>query len=152
MGFLEFDQYGMSAFNDDYIKYLTIPYKHLGRTFEGCDCLGLVKLFYKEELGIDILDFQKYEEFWHCSTDDFFVSMHQMFGMHCIEHPAFGDVIFILTGNKITHCGVVVNVREGYFLHMTRRGPALHTYKYGQWAERLSGFYRYQGQCNDYQG
>lgn len=29
-------------------KFIGIPHVFLGDTFEGCDCLGLVRLFYKE--------------------------------------------------------------------------------------------------------
>ena len=35
-------------------KYIGIPYLDKGRTFAGCDCYGLVKLYYKNELNIDI--------------------------------------------------------------------------------------------------
>jgi len=41
----------------DFSKYIDIPYKHRGRDFNGCDCLGLVILIYKEELGIILPDY-----------------------------------------------------------------------------------------------
>jgi cell wall-associated NlpC family hydrolase len=37
-------------------KYIGIPYIEKGRTLKGCDCYGLVKLYYKNELGISIPD------------------------------------------------------------------------------------------------
>lgn len=37
-------------------KYIGIPYVDKGRTFKGCDCFGLVKLFYRNELNIDVPD------------------------------------------------------------------------------------------------
>ena len=36
------------------IDYIGIPYKDKGRTFNGCDCYGLLMLYYKKELGIEI--------------------------------------------------------------------------------------------------
>jgi len=38
------------------IDYIGIPYKDKGRTFNGCDCYGLLMLWYKNELSIDIPD------------------------------------------------------------------------------------------------
>jgi cell wall-associated NlpC family hydrolase len=39
-------------------RYIGIPYKHHGRTPEGMDCYGLAKEIYKNELGIDVPDFE----------------------------------------------------------------------------------------------
>lgn len=36
------------------MNYIGIPFKDKGRDFKGCDCFGLVKLYYKNELGIEI--------------------------------------------------------------------------------------------------
>lgn len=35
-------------------KFIGIPFVSKGRSFNGCDCYGLVKLYYKEVLNIDI--------------------------------------------------------------------------------------------------
>lgn len=35
-------------------KFIGIPFVSKGRSFNGCDCYGLVKLYYKEILNIDI--------------------------------------------------------------------------------------------------
>ena len=35
-------------------KFIGIPFVSKGRTFKGCDCYGLVKLYYKEVLNIEL--------------------------------------------------------------------------------------------------
>lgn len=42
-------------FNFD--KYIGIPYKHLGKDFDGVDCYGLLMLIFREELGLELPDF-----------------------------------------------------------------------------------------------
>ena len=37
----------MKTFEEIQQKYLPIPYQLHGRNFDGCDCWGLVLLFYK---------------------------------------------------------------------------------------------------------
>lgn len=44
-------------------KYLTIPFKHNGRSWDGVDCYGLVKLFFDEEFGVKLYDY-KYDPNW----------------------------------------------------------------------------------------
>jgi len=38
--------------------YLAIPYKWDGRDFDGVDCYGLIVLWFKDQLGIDLFDMQ----------------------------------------------------------------------------------------------
>lgn len=38
------------------MNYIGIPFVDSGRDFKGCDCFGLMKLYYKNELNIDIPD------------------------------------------------------------------------------------------------
>ena len=39
-------------------RFIGIPFKVGGEDFEGCDCWGLVKLYFKQVLDIDIPDYR----------------------------------------------------------------------------------------------
>ncbi len=41
----------------DFSKYINIPYKELGRDWNGVDCYGLVVLIFREEVGLHLPDF-----------------------------------------------------------------------------------------------
>lgn len=43
-------------------KFLNIPYKPAGRDYSGCDCYGLIYLFYRDFLNKDIKKFDIYDD------------------------------------------------------------------------------------------
>lgn len=49
---------------DNINKFIGIPYKFNGDTADGCDCLGLVRYFYREHGWIDIDDGLPIDENW----------------------------------------------------------------------------------------
>jgi len=94
-------------------KYHSIPYATGGRSFAGADCYGLVILYFREELGIQLADYT-YE-----NTKD--VGSRNMLLGNCdaefIEVPLKdaikNDLVFFeLPDYGIAHCGVMVNDRN----------------------------------------
>lgn len=129
----------------DWVEYLRIGYKHLGRGFVEGDCFNLALLFYKTEFGIEFPDFTDYEEDWASKGKDFFLTMYKEYGFRKIKsHEAlFGDVILLRVAGKVSHIGVVVDPERGYFLHTTKSGTAVHNYLAGAWSDH-AGFLRYK--------
>ena len=50
----------MMTINEFIIKALQIPYKKWGSDWDGVDCYGIVRLFYKEVYGIKLPDIRTY--------------------------------------------------------------------------------------------
>ena len=128
----------------DYFKYLRIKYQHLGRGWEGGDCLNLLLLFYREELGIDLPDYTPgYEENWAELGQNLFLEQRESQGFHQIGSPVHGNAILFHINNKVLHCGVVIDPEVGTFLHTSRNGSRIDNYITSLWAHRVYGFYRH---------
>lgn len=126
------------------IKYLQIPHLHLGRDFKGCDCLGLVRLFYKEEFNITLPDYTDYEENWHLKDALLITKSYKKCGFTRVkDSPRYGDVLLLRESGYLKHLGVVV--KDSCFLHTTDSGTCCHSFKQGTYSQVIYSLYRYKG-------
>jgi cell wall-associated NlpC family hydrolase len=127
----------------NYIKYLQIPFHHLGRDFKGCDCFGLVRLFYREEFNITLPDYTDYEENWHLLDARRITKSYTKFGFSKKKDaPQYGDVLLLDEAGYPKHLGVVV--AGGYFLHTTQSGTCCHSYKAGEYSQAIHSVFRFK--------
>lgn len=127
-----------------YLKYLRIKYLHLGRGWEGGDCLNLLLLFYREELGIELADcVPSYDENWAEQGLNFFLDHRESQGFFQVQTPKVGDALLFQVNNRVLHCGVVIDPVQGLFLHTSRKGTRIDNYVVSVWAQRVYGFYRH---------
>ena len=123
-------------------KFIGIPYKKYGRNFDGCDCYGLVYLFYKYMLNIDLPLFTN--EYNH--DDIVSISeaiMKNKFDWYQVKKPNYGDcILFNLEGSN-THIGIFLE--RDKFLHTTefRKESCIERLNHPFWKTRIEGFYRY---------
>lgn len=129
------------SYNMDTLKYLRIPYKHQGRDYKGADCFGLLRIFYLEELGIDLPDYeQDYLEDWW-KEQSLLLDMYSAYGFKKVKYPEFGSVIlFKNTTTNPGHIGIVID--DANFIHMTRDGVGVACFQYGVWARQIHSFYK----------
>lgn len=107
-------------------RYVGIPYLDKGRTDQGCDCWGLVRLVYAQELGI-------YLPSWH--THDGLDDIRDMLKQHLPQYrrlecsEPFSIVLFSSSVTAM-HVGVVVD--DDRMLHTTQGKDACleHTHLY----------------------
>jgi cell wall-associated NlpC family hydrolase len=107
--------------NDYIFKYLSIPYIESGRTFEGCDCWGLVSLYYREELNIPLAEYVVADSFSQ------------------VQNIEANDIL--LFNNGCAHVGVAISDTE--FLHMLEN-IGVSVSKISLWRPKLIAAYRHK--------
>ncbi len=102
----------------DTTAYIEIPFVNKGRTMEGCDCWGLVRLVYENEFKIPLLSFVgAYES----ANEGSVVKEVVLAGKALLDvkekpHPEYGDiVVFNMRGNP---CHVGVYIGSNKVLHV----------------------------------
>jgi len=119
---------------------MTIPYKSHGRDERGVDCYGLVKLLYKQEQGIDIVDFD-YKDPNDPQNEHFYFDNLENPRWRKVE-PQKGCVVALRAMGYISHCGYMVSDTE--FLHITEKtGVARVSIFSPKWEKRIVGFYKH---------
>lgn len=110
----------------DHVKYLGIPYQHNSSTFKGCDCLGLLRLIYREEYGITLPEYSNYQERGRLNKPVEAAGLPVAWGFTATEHPKVGDVIMLTNATNHKHIGIIS--LPGYCLHTTFNGTTLTQY------------------------
>lgn len=124
-------------------KFLAIPYLHRGRTFHGADCYGMIILWYKECLGIDLLDVEEeYAPTSNWKGRGLFLE-HYHLQWERVESPGLYDVAIFRRHGRCDHVGVYL--MRGRFLHMMKAGAAVGDMANPMWGQSLEGFYHLRG-------
>lgn len=119
--------------------YSGIPYLRRGRDRQGLDCWGLVRLWYRDELGLALPSFADLDDGEAATAQELAARAREQWRQ--VETPEAGDVI-LLRGDPL-HVGVVL--APGLMLHTTRKlgASAVERYDTGRWRHRVQGFFRY---------
>ena len=127
--------------------YKNIPYKSKGRTLEGVDCYGIVRMIFAERFGIMLPSYSdNYTDasdtlstsgaiLEHLDTDPHWVSVRQ-------KDAYRGDVVLLTIHGTPMHMGLVVSTTM--MLHTLKgHNSCLESWNGVRWASRIYGFYRY---------
>jgi probable lipoprotein NlpC len=122
--------------------FLGLPFKGLGRTRDGVDCWGLVRLVLGE-FGIHVPSYAE----GYASAEERAEISGLINGAkplwHMVEDPRELDVIIFRRGRLECHVGLVV--RPGLMLHVTDDRPScIENYLDWHWANRIKGFWRHE--------
>ncbi|CAL77422.1 hypothetical protein; putative tail assembly protein homolog [Bradyrhizobium sp. ORS 278] len=125
-------------------SYIGIPFQSHGRTRAGCDCWGLLRLVYTEQLGLELPSFA--EDYVTSADREAIAGLiaGNLGGWSQIPagHEQALDGVLMRGFGGIGHIGVVV--QPGLVLHVqfgcTSR---IERYRSGPLAQRVRGLYRY---------
>lgn len=120
-------------------KYIGIKYQVNGRDYSGIDCYGLVRLVYKEELGIDLPSFIE-EGINPERTQELILQYRE--GWEPTETISTGDVVIFKVMGVDSHIAIAIS--PTHFLH-ARQGyeSAIESFSSPKWKNRLVGSYKY---------
>jgi len=124
-------------------KYLGIPFLHLGRSWDGADCYGLVKLFYKTEFDI-VLPEYNYIKDWQ-DKDFNYIEKEIWSKFIKIEQPQkYCLATFKHMCGKIDgHIGIMLD--DISFLHIKRNSMAMISKLTNEYCRKsFSAFWEYK--------
>lgn len=110
-------------------RWLHIPYKHMGRSEDGCDCWGFVRLVLKEEKGVVLPSFEGVNEVEGMRYEHLFTPL---------PAPADWCLVKIVERRRHLHVGLYL---EGFVIHMTHNGVVM------QRTNRIKGMIRGYYSC-----
>jgi len=125
-------------------KYIGLPYKDNGRDITGIDCWGLVRLYYKQELDIELPSYvDQYIGLTSTNIKESIISYRDNWDK--VEIPQLNDLILFRILGEPTHIGLYLG--DSKFLHI-RDGydSVIESINSINWSKRIEGYYRYRAQ------
>lgn len=127
--------------------YVGLTYADHGRTREGCDCWGLVRLVLAEQFGIGL---PSHAERYESGQDKRGIAGSIEGNMTDwqrvpVAEAREGDVVLFLIAGLPLHVGIIIGDAR-YMLHVMRGiNATTEQYTSRRWSSRLEGVYRYAG-------
>lgn len=97
-------------------SFIGIPYANRGSSFEGCDCWGLVWLYYTEVLKKQIPRYDGYPDAEAPEIGGYISERWNQWASVELPNIEPGDVLALRVGRLPVHCGVYVG--HGMMLHV----------------------------------
>lgn len=125
--------------------YIGLPYEDRGRTRDGVDCWGLVRLVYQDGFDIELPD---YSELYVSAVErrevQAVIDGGEASGEWTrVEVPAVCDLMVFRQGRTRSHVGLFVS--SGLMLHIDEGHTArIESYSAGHWSPRLTGIFRHR--------
>jgi len=122
--------------------FIGIPYRDGGRDYTGADCWGLVWLYYRDELGVDLPPLAgAYQNDDRKRISQLTDETMPLVGARKVDVPIDGDIVLMRMRGMPTHVGVYVS--PGMVLHTHRRTDSvIQRIDSLSLRSRIEGYYR----------
>ncbi len=120
--------------------------QYVGLSYDDYDCWQLIRLYYRQELGIRLPFFRGQYENGADGRNTRRLYLAEIASKIWIEvmDQKYPDLVLFIINGKMPHVGLVVNKTE--MLHVQRAGgSAIENFYNFRWNKRRLGFYRYAG-------
>jgi cell wall-associated NlpC family hydrolase len=131
-------------------RFVGIPYADKGRTIDGCDCWGLLRIVYRHFV---IAELPSYSDQYVTAEDRVALARLIANELDPWEEIEPGserslDAVLMREGRFPRHVGIVTE--PGKLLHVSSDGicSVIERYRDGQLKNRVVGFYRYNQKAN----
>lgn len=126
----------------DLQSYIGIPFRARGRDRSGIDCYGLVRLYLREQHGIE-LDEYEYDVDDRPACGKVVGQAARSTPWTTVEEPRPGDVAILRVMGQPMHCAVCIG--GGRILHASDRvGTCIERLASPAWARRVIGYRRHR--------
>ena len=125
---------------------IVVPFVDHGRGWSGWDCWGMVQMYYREVLGVEIPSYVgEYTDAGRSTQTRRELAAlidHNMTDWREVDNAEAGDVVLLKIGGRPIHVGIAVN--GGQMLHTeTGVDTLVERLASPMWERRIEGFYRY---------
>lgn len=124
--------------------YIGIPYKEKGRTRDGLDCYGLVRLVMYEQFFIELPSYSDvYEPVWNEATAAKLMHYASDEEWELQAKPKAGDCLVLRLSGLPIHCALVLPEKE--MLHVYRGiDTCVERYDTHKWRRRIHSVVRHR--------
>lgn len=131
----------------DVRRFIGIPYRHKACGWDGVDCWGLVRLFYREQFSIELPDYNGRIGSFN-DSDVTAAAVNHALKVHswsrALRFDELGVVLVLRILGQPAHVGV--SLGSGQFLHCMRGcNSVVENIDRSPWDARIMGHYRWNG-------
>ena len=126
-------------------SYVGLPYLHLGRTADGADCYGLIRLVQSEVFDVKMPELTTESAATPRALTRQFLSLRRDWVK--VEQEEAGDVVILRPAGQPNHVGVCIGI-DSLFLHTEPvKNACIESMRSILWKNTIDSMWRHKSKC-----